>query len=106
MEMNEQLSVIKACFPDSQIETETGEHGTRILVHQFLAIEPVPFTKKRIGSSVVISGWQATLDNGEDCEYLYEGPNFWDAIKEMASCLAIWKIGQVKEKFDPCLIPN
>jgi hypothetical protein len=105
MDTQEQLDIVRKVFPDVRIETEDGDHGTRILVNQFLAIEPYPVTRKTLTKSILVDGFMATLDNGEDVEYLYEGANFWDALKEMASTLAMWRVDQVKDKVDPCLVP-
>lgn len=105
MDAQEQLDIVRKVFPDVRIETEQGDHGVRILVNQFLAIEPHPVIRKTLTKNILVDGFMATLDNGEDVEYLYEGTDFWQGLKEMASVLAMWRVDQVKDKVDPCLVP-
>lgn len=102
----EQLEIAKKVFKNVPVDTEKGDHGTRILVNMFLSVEPWPVQRKTLVKNVIVPGWMVCLDNGEGVVYLYEGPNFWEALKEMASVLAMWEVDQVRDKIDPCAIPS
>lgn len=103
---DEQLKIAKVVFDGIPVETEAGDHGQRILVNKFLSVEPYPVERRTLTKTIIVDGWMACLDNGEDVVYLYEGTDFWEAMKEMASVLAIWVIDQIRDKVDPCMVPS
>ena len=90
-----------------KVETETdGQGHTRIIIDKFLALEPTTVTVKSILAHKNVPGWLATDDRGEDVCELYKGPSFWSALSELTQAHAMFRVRQLQDKYDPCLIPN
>lgn len=107
MKLKEQLDIIKKCFTGILVEAEEDGHGhRRIVINKFLSLEPCEVERKTLIKKIKVPGFLACLDNGEDVDELYRGENFWDALEEIASELAKFRVQQVREKLFPCMIPS
>ena len=107
MNLNEQIEIIKKIFTGILVETENdGICGHRIIINKFLSLEPCQVDQKTLLMKIKVPGWIACLDNGEHSVELYEGTDFWVAIEEIASELAKFRVQQVRDKFDPCMVPS
>lgn len=107
MEVTEEmLKIVSEAF-DGKVETESDGAGhTRIIIDKFLALEPTTVTVKSILKHKNVPGWLATDDRGEGVCEIYKGPHFWVALSELAQSHAMFRIAQLQDKYDPCLIPT
>ena len=99
---SEYQSIIEKAFPNVSIERE----GNRIIINQFLSIEPKKVEVRSIGRSRKVDGFIAILDDGEDAIELYDGTDFWLALESCVIELSKFNLSMLRDKINPCLIPS
>lgn len=76
------IELAKKAFPGILVEPEDG--GKSITIDQFLRIDPCTIECKSIHGTVEKSGFEVTIDTGEDVIYVSKQPSFGEALTDAA----------------------